>query len=109
MLRALTRACVRYAERYIPDPYPGNTLSPNGDFGLQLVLKQGPPGQATTNGAFALNLPATNRGTPRTGASAYREALESCLHLEGAPGDWLQVETGNMKGPTIAGVLTQFG
>jgi len=91
---------------YIPDPYPGNTLSPSGDSGLQLVLKQASPGQASTNQAFALDLPATNRGTPRSGASAYREALENCLHLEGAPGDWLQVETGNMKGPTITGVLT---
>ena len=94
---------------YIPDPYPGNTLSPNGDFGLQLVLKQSAPGQAATNQAYALDLPATNRGTPRTGASAYREALENCLHLEGAPRDWLQVENGNMKGPTIAGVLVIIG
>jgi hypothetical protein len=68
---------------YIPDPYPGNTLSPNGDFGLQLVLKAGAPNQATTNQAFAIDLPAINRGTPQTGASNYRAALENCLHLEG--------------------------
>jgi hypothetical protein len=90
---------------YIPDPYPGNWLAPNGDYGLQLVLKAGAPGQATTNQAFAIDLPVINRGTPQTGASAYRAALENCLHQEAWPGDWLQVETGNMSGPTIAGVL----
>jgi len=90
---------------YIPDPYPGNTLSPNGDLGLQLVLKADASVQATTNQAFAIDLPAVNRGTPQTGASAYRAALESCTSQISWPGDWLQVETGNMNGPTIAGTL----
>ena len=90
---------------YIPDPYPGNTQSPNGDFGLQLVLKEGDPGRADKNRYFAIQLPAINRGTPHGGASAYRAALESCEGNQNWPGDWLALETGRMTGPTIAGTL----
>jgi hypothetical protein len=90
---------------YIPDPYPGNHLSPQGDLGLQLVLKEGVSGRAESSRYYAVDFPAINRGTPRTGASAYREAIESCSHDTFWPGDRIQPETGNMKGPTIAGVL----
>lgn len=90
---------------YIPDPYPGNTLSPNGDFGLQLTLKEGDPGRAESSHYFAIDLPAINRGTPKGGASAYRAALEGCVGSQDWPGDWLALETGRMTGPTIAGVL----
>lgn len=90
---------------YIPDPYPGNTLAPNGDYGLQLVLKADASVQATTNQAFAIDLPAINRGTPQGGASAYRAALENCTRQVSWPGDFFEVETGNMNGPTIAGAL----
>jgi hypothetical protein len=90
---------------YIPDSYPGNKLSPNGDLGLQLVLKEGDPGVADKNNYFAIALPAINRGTPHGGASAYRAALEGCTGTVNWPGDWLEPETGRMTGPTIAGTL----
>jgi len=90
---------------YIPNPYPGNTLSPNGDFGLQLVLKEGDPSNIDDNHYFAIQLPAINRGTPQGGASAYRSALEGCLGTQNWPGDYLRLETGRMTGPTIAGTL----
>jgi hypothetical protein len=90
---------------YIPDPYPGNTLSPLGDFGLQIVLKEGDPARAESGHYFAVDLPAINRGAPQGGASAYRAALEGCTSLRNWPGDRLQLETGRMTGPTISGVL----
>ncbi len=90
---------------YIPDPYPGNTLSPNGDLGLQILLKYGSGDRIAASHYLAIELPAVNRGTPVGGARAYRDHLEGCLQAGYVyPGDWLQLEPGNMAGPTAAGV-----
>lgn len=89
---------------YIPDPYPGNRLAPNGDFGLQLVLKAGVADRSQSSHYHAIELPAINRGTPASGAKAFREHIETCSNDDLWPGDRLAFETGNMAGPTAAGV-----
>lgn len=90
---------------YIPDPYPGNTLSPEGDFGLQLVLKYGSGERVEASHYQAIELPAINRGSPVSGARAFRDHLEGCVQaFVHYPGDWVALEPGNMTGPTAAGV-----
>ena len=92
---------------YGPDPVPGNTLSPEGDLGLQLVLKFDigggntltPPGQYQ-----AIRLPPINKGTPVPGADEYRENIERCNQSSIEQGDWLELETGAMAGPTDQGM-----
>ena len=90
---------------YIPEPYPGNTLSPDGDLGIALVLKEGDPARAEAGHYNAVDL-ADGSGVTKTGASAYRAALEGCVGARSAVGVPLQLETGRMSGPTIAAVLT---
>jgi hypothetical protein len=94
---------------YIPDPYPGNTLAPNGDFGLQLVLKAGVADRSESGHYHAIELPPINRGNPVGGAKAFRERIEGCSNEILWPGDWLAVETGNMAGPTAAAVQVLIG
>lgn len=74
--------------------------------GLQATLKVGNPAQAITPGFFyAVDFPPLNRGTPDTGGSVYRDNVATCG--EGsfvAKDDQLQVEPGNMIGPTKQGL-----
>jgi len=92
---------------YIPDPYPGNTLSPNGDLGFELTLKAGSPSVNSPpepGQYWAVDLPPINRGTPIPGGDQYRENIATCNPTSIWPGDWLQTETGNMVGPTNQGM-----
>jgi hypothetical protein len=90
---------------YIPDPYPGNLLAPNGDLGLELTLKAGNPLQSPEPGQyFPVDLPPINRGTPITGGDQYRDNIAACNAAQVWPGDWLQMESGNMVGPTNQGM-----
>lgn len=81
------------------------------DNGLQVTLKVGNPQKAITPGFYyAVDFPPlwdVNKGweTPITGASQYRTNIETCSPTSFvAVGDELQVETGNMAGPTVQGV-----
>ena len=89
---------------YIPDPYPGNYLSPSGDLGLELTLKANNGSNPAPGQYQAIDLPPVNRGTPITGADEYRENIANCNPATVWPGDWLQPETGNMVGPTNQGM-----
>ena len=92
---------------YIPDPYPGNFLSPGGDLGLELTLKSGSPSavQPPAPGEYwPVDLPPLNRGTPITGGDEYRDNIAACNAAQVYPGDWLQTETGMMAGPTNQGM-----
>jgi len=92
---------------YIPDPYPGNFLSPSGDLGLELVLKSGSPSDTKppAPGEFwPVDLPPINRGTPVPGGSQYRDNIGTCNAANVWPGDWLATENGNMVGPTNQGM-----
>jgi hypothetical protein len=89
---------------YIPDPYPGNYLSPGGDLGLELALKADNDSKPTPGEYQAIDLPPVNRGTPITGADEYRNNIANCNVANIWPGDWLQLEPGNMVGPTNQGM-----
>ena len=90
---------------YIPDPYPGNVLSPNGDLGLELTLHPGNPADAPVPGQYySVDLPPLNRGNPITGGDQYRENIADCNPASVWPGDWLQTEPGLMVGPTNQGM-----
>jgi hypothetical protein len=89
---------------YIPDPYPGNFLSPNGDLGLELTLKASNSTKPAPGQYFPIDLPPINRGTPVPGGDQYRDNIATCNAAEVWPGDWLRLETGNMVGPTNQGM-----
>jgi Flp pilus assembly protein TadG len=89
---------------YIPDPYPGNSLSPNGDLGLQIVLKHDNGGNPQPGQYQPVDLPPINKGTPIPGANQYRWNIANCNPQGIEPGDILQTEPGNMVGPTAQGM-----
>jgi len=78
------------------------------DVGAQFVIKPGDPVLAIVPGQYNLvDLPPVNKGTPVTGASAVNENILGCTgsnsYAEVAPGDELQLEPGNSKGPVSSG------
>lgn len=89
---------------YIPDPYPGNFLAPTGDLGLELTLKSDNDSKPTPGQYQAIDLPPVNRGTPVTGGAEYSRNISTCNPADVWPGDWLQLEPGNMVGPTNQGM-----
>jgi hypothetical protein len=80
------------------------------DFGFRLgdyvVIKSGELGAPGTNPGFfyPVDFPPANKGTPETGASAYSSNIENGCDGTVEIGDILQVEPGNMVGPTKQGV-----
>ena len=87
------------------DPVTTGYQSP-ADNGLLVTLKVGNPQAAITSGFFyAVDFPPLNRGTPVTGGSTYKDNISTCGPGSFvAIGDQLQVEPGNMVGPTVQGV-----
>ncbi len=84
--------------------YGSNYRGPDGDWGLQLMLKAGTPGETISSGQFfAVDLPIEGGG-PLTGADRYRENIANCNRSIVRVGDILQTENGNMAGPTRQGV-----
>jgi len=96
---------------YIPDGQIGPSGEPPSgysypaDNGLQVTLKVGSPSATISSGFFyAVDFPPLNRGTPVTGGNTYNDNIATC-----GPGsfvaidDQLQVEPGNMVGPTKKG------
>ncbi|MDD3312715.1 pilus assembly protein TadG-related protein [Pseudodesulfovibrio sp.] len=93
---------------------PGEVASVNvigydqNDVGTQFIIKPGDPVLAIVPGQYNLvDLPPVNKGTPVTGASAVNENIIGCAgsnsYAEVAPGDELQLEPGNSKGPVSSG------
>lgn len=81
-------------------------IAPN-DVGLPIVLKVGNPHQTIAPGIyFAIDLPPldSDQGPPLTGANWYREWIADCSPYSVGIGDRLQLEPGNMVGPTRQGV-----
>src|SRR5262249_54185868 len=89
------------------DPITTGYQAP-GDVGVQAVLKVGNPQSAIAPGKFfPIDLPPLNCGCgqdPVTGASQYRWNISNCNQYTVGPGDQLRTESGNMVGPTKAGV-----
>ncbi|WP_034640561.1 pilus assembly protein TadG-related protein [Desulfovibrio inopinatus] len=78
------------------------------DIGAAIVLKLSSLGDAVNHGQYyPIDYPALNRGTPVPGASMYRTNIQGCQgsnQTQVFEGDTIQVEPGNMVGPTKQGV-----
>jgi hypothetical protein len=91
------------------EPYDPQTTGylPPADVGLRITLKTGQPHDAIVPGFFyAVDLPPLHdpAGEPETGGDKYREHIAECAPYTIMLGDSLQVEPGNMVGPTKQGV-----
>jgi hypothetical protein len=80
----------------------------DADLGTQITLKLGNGNQQDfgMDWYYAIDFPALNDGNPVTGGDRYREWIAGCA--DGTviidPGDSVQVEPGNMVGPTNQGL-----
>lgn len=94
---------------------PGELYDPDitgfqapGDVGASIVLKVGNPQQTMAAGQFyPINLPPLDcecGEDPQTGADQYRWNIANCNAFTVEPGDRLQLEPGNMVGPTSQGM-----
>ncbi|HKY32830.1 MAG TPA: pilus assembly protein TadG-related protein [Candidatus Polarisedimenticolia bacterium] len=80
-----------------------NYRNNNYDFGQQLTLKHGSPGDAISPGQFfPIDLPIPDG--PDVGGDRYRENIAQCNGLIVEVGDLISTENGNMIGPTQQGV-----
>ncbi len=101
----------RNFQRDPDEPYDPVTTGyhPSKDVGTRITLKLGNSQDAITPGHFyAVDLPPLHdpSGTPPgTGGSTYRDYIANCAPFTVDLGDSLQVETGNMVGPTRQGAL----
>jgi hypothetical protein len=77
-----------------------------GDVGLSVTLKVGNPQQTMTPGVFyPVNYPPMDQTpAPLTGANYYRQWISECEPYLVGIGDRLQIEPGNMVGPTRQGM-----
>ncbi len=78
----------------------------NWSIGSQVVLKVGSSSSCGQPESFyyAVDFPPVNKGTPASGANVYRDYIKFSYPGDVAIGDVLQVEPGNMNGPTQQGV-----
>jgi hypothetical protein len=88
------------------DPYlTGYT---EADLGHQLTLKLGNSNKEDFGMSwyYAVDYPPINKGNPVTGGDQYREWIAGCADgtIIVAPGDSIQIEPGNMVGPTSQGL-----
>jgi hypothetical protein len=82
---------------------PGTGFTVNVDLGLELRLKAGSPTDAIAPGVFQpVRIPRYDGGSQ--GGDDYRENIASCNGLPIEIGDSMNVENGNMIGPTKQGV-----
>lgn len=80
-----------------------NYRNNNYDWGTQLVLKQGTPGNAVAPGQFyPIDLPLPSG--PATGGARYRDNIANCNGQIVNINDLVWTENGNMVGPTKQGV-----
>jgi len=80
----------------------------NDDVGTQILLKFGDATSVVTPGHYQpVDYPAVNRGTPQTGADMYRTNIAGCSgsnNTRVSINDQLEIEPGNMVGPTQQGL-----
>lgn len=79
--------------------------------GSPVVLKAGDINADSANPSFyyCINFPPIGSGSPVTGASVYRDNIIYGSSCEISIGDVIQVEPGNMVGPTAQGVSDLIG
>lgn len=88
------------------DPVDTGFMYPD-DLGTEIVLKFGNPHDSIAPGHFfPIDLPPLGDPdqAPITGGSAYEQWIATCAPFEVEPGDSLQLEPGNMVGPTNHGM-----
>lgn len=87
------------------DPILTGYVAP-GDVGVPMVLKVGNPQQSIASGQFfPVDYPPLGGPVaPITGGDQYREWIATCSPYLVSPGDSLQLEPGNMVGPTLQGI-----
>ncbi|MDH3216697.1 MAG: pilus assembly protein TadG-related protein [Candidatus Krumholzibacteria bacterium] len=89
------------------DPVTTGYVAP-ADVGTPIVLKVGNPQQAISSGVFfPVNFPPLDNDqgiSPLTGGSWYETWITECEPYPVEPGDRLQIEPGNMVGPTMHGM-----
>jgi len=80
----------------------------NWSVGSQTTLKIGPPSSSSCgepeNYFYAVDYSPVNKGTPVSGATVYTDYIKFSYPGDIGIGDVLQVEPGNMNGPTQQGV-----
>ena len=80
----------------------------NSDVGAQIVLKFGDPSDTVTPGHYQpVDYPALGSGNPVSGGDPYRDNIAGCTGSNSSAvkaGDELQVEPGDMVGPTKQGL-----
>ncbi|WP_243310505.1 pilus assembly protein TadG-related protein [Fundidesulfovibrio agrisoli] len=78
------------------------------DVGTQIVLKYGDSKDTIAPGVYnPIDFPPVNKGNPIPGGAEYRTNISGCLgssNTDVAVGDTLQMEPGNMTGPTKQGI-----
>ena len=89
------------ADVYVPPGQPGHTGFTLADYGRRVVLKDGTGQQTISPGWFQAVVINPSQGG---GANRYRETIEGCDPTVIGPGSLLEVEPGNMAGPTRQGV-----
>jgi hypothetical protein len=90
------------ADVYVPPGQTGDTsFTVENDYGTRLVLKHGNPQQAISPGWF---FPVVINPTEGPGGNNYRDNIATCDPTVIGPGTVLDVEPGNMVGPTSQGV-----
>ncbi len=79
--------------------------------GAPVVIKAGSLGAPSTNPSFyyPIDFPPMNRGTPIPGASEYGDNIANGSRFDVFIGDRIQVEPGNMVGPTKQGIQELIG
>jgi Flp pilus assembly protein TadG len=83
---------------------PGTGYTVASAYGVQVLLHVGGGGNSIAPGDWmAVDLPDGNGGF-NTGGANYRNAISTCSGHAVAFGDYLPIESGNMKGPTVQGV-----
>jgi Flp pilus assembly protein TadG len=82
------------------DSSPGTGFTLANDYGMQLTLKNGGPQDALQPGwYYPIDFPNTGPG-----GAAYRSNIANCNTYPVGPGTVLNIETGNMVGPTKQGM-----
>lgn len=80
----------------------------NNDVGTEIVLKFGQPSDTVTPGHYQpVDYPPVNTGNPISGGSEYRDNIAGCTASNTVSvnlGDQLQIEPGEMTGPTKQGM-----
>lgn len=88
----------------IYDPLLTGYLPP-GDVGTELTIHYGQPPGVVPGQYYSIDLPPLGQEqAPLTGGDWYRLWIATCARYNVGPGDSVQLEPGQMRGPTVQGI-----